>query len=296
MGLTTNVAMFLKAVFTMLAIYVILFSYSWKYALVSIAFLIPLYFVMPLYSRLTMFTQQHYQEVKAEMSSITNENLGNIKTVKCFAGEDFATESFGVASDGVTNIGKNMGLYMALMFVFFTLFFNTAFTGMAYATGFAVKDGELTPGQVAAFLLYNWQILFNIMGLNSNLQGVAKVQGSFYEIAVLVTEPRKQADYYEEKEVTTEMRESKDGQIDVADVEFSYPTKPDVPILKNIKIDVPNCSTVALVGHSGCGKSSIIALIERFYDPLSGKALFNGKDIKEIDTKWYHQTKLAIVQ
>jgi len=53
---------------------------------------------------------------------------------------------------------------------------------------------------------------------------------------------------------------------------------------------------VALVGHSGCGKSSIIALIERFYDPISGQALFNKKDIKEIDTKWYHQTKLAIVQ
>ena len=67
-------------------------------------------------------------------------------------------------------------------------------------------------------------------------------------------------------------------------------------ILKGVKIDVPNCSTVALVGQSGCGKSSIIALIERFYDPLSGKAMFNQKDIKEIDTKWYHQTKLAIVQ
>ena len=53
---------------------------------------------------------------------------------------------------------------------------------------------------------------------------------------------------------------------------------------------------MALVGHSGCGKSSIIALIERFYDPSSGKVLFNNDDIQEIDTKWYHQTKLAIVQ
>ena len=86
------------------------------------------------------------------------------------------------------------------------------------------------------------------------------------------------------------------GEIDIANVEFHYPTKPDVPVLKGVQIDVPNCSTVALVGHSGCGKSSIIALIERFYDPKSGQALFNKKDIKEIDTKWYHQQKLAIVQ
>ena len=86
------------------------------------------------------------------------------------------------------------------------------------------------------------------------------------------------------------------GKIDIDDVAFSYPTKPDVPVLRGVKIDVENCSTVALVGHSGCGKSSIIALIERFYDPLSGKALFNDQDIKDIDTKWYHQQKLAIVQ
>ena len=134
-----------------------------------------------------------------------------------------------------------------------------------------------------------------MIGISSNLQGIAKVQGSFYEIAILVTEPNKQADYYTKKEVTQEMQDTNSGEIDLTNVEFAYPTKPDVPILKGVQIDVPNCSTVALVGHSGCGKSSIIALIERFYDPLTGKAMFNQKDIKEIDTKWYHQTKLAIV-
>ena len=59
-------------------------------------------------------------------------------------------------------------------------------------------------------------------------------------------------------------------------------------MLKRINIDVENCQTVALVGASGCGKSSIIALIERFYDPIGGKVLFNNKDIQEIDMRWYH--------
>ena len=71
------------------------------------------------------------------------------------------------------------------------------------------------------------------------------------------------------------MQDTNSGEIDLTNVEFAYPTKPDVTILKGVQIDVPNCSTVALVGQSGCGKSSIIALIERFYDPLSGKAMFN---------------------
>ena len=59
-------------------------------------------------------------------------------------------------------------------------------------------------------------------------------------------------------------------------------------MLKRINIDVENCQTVALVGASGCGKSSIIALIERFYDPIGGQVLFNKKDIQEIDMRWYH--------
>jgi len=71
------------------------------------------------------------------------------------------------------------------------------------------------------------------------------------------------------------MKTAQMGEVDIVNVDFNYPTKPDVPVLKCINIDVPNCTTVALVGHSGCGKSSIIALIERFYDPVSGSALFN---------------------
>ena len=90
-------------------------------------------------------------------------------------------------------------------------------------------------------------------------------------------------------------RSEKEGRIDLKNIVFNYPTKPDVQVLNNTNIDILNNQTVALVGHSGCGKSSIIALIERFYDPVMGKVLFNEQDIQEIDTKWYHQEKLAIV-
>ena len=53
---------------------------------------------------------------------------------------------------------------------------------------------------------------------------------------------------------------------------------------------------VALVGQSGCGKSSIISLIERFYDPQEGRVLFSGEELKDLDNTWYHQTKIALVQ
>jgi ABC-type transport system involved in cytochrome bd biosynthesis fused ATPase/permease subunit len=65
--------------------------------------------------------------------------------------------------------------------------------------------------------------------------------------------------------------ESVKGHIELRDVGFSYPTRPDVPIFKNFSLDIPSGQTVALVGSSGNGKSTIISLIERFYDPNTGK-------------------------
>ena len=161
-------------------------------------------------------------------------------------------------------------MYYATMMFCFQFFFNGAFVGTAFITSKAVEDGTLTKGEVAAYLLYNWQVIFNIMNLNTNLQAVAKVQGAFYEIAVLITEPKQQVGYYDDKKVPEALLKAQQGTIDVKNIHFMYPSKPDVPVLQGINIDVQNCKTVALVGHSGCGKSSIIALVERFYDPFAG--------------------------
>jgi ATP-binding cassette, subfamily B (MDR/TAP), member 1 len=92
-------------------------------------------------------------------------------------------------------------------------------------------------------------------------------------------------------------------QIEIRGVRFSYPTKKDVQVLKRLDLDVQKNKVIALVGQSGnfevfngigCGKSSIISMIERFYDPQSGEIRFQGTNIKDINPRWYHQ-QIAIV-
>ncbi len=80
-------------------------------------------------------------------------------------------------------------------------------------------------------------------------------------------------------------------------MKFHYPTKPEVQVLKGIDLEIDNKRNrvVALCGTSGCGKSSIISMIERFYDPSEGEVLFNGVNIKDLDPRWYHE-QVAIVQ
>lgn len=144
--------------------------------------------------------------------------------------------------------------------------------------------------------MYILLVMMSIFGLVNNVTEVFKVQGAFYEIGVLLLSPNMLDKYYEKKNITEAQRNAQKGTFNVEKVKFSYPTKQDVQVLKGIDLDVQNNQIVALVGHSGCGKSSIISLIERFYDPVDGKLLFNDDDLQNLDMCWYHQQRLAIVQ
>ena len=117
-----------------------------------------------------------------------------------------------------------------------------------------------------------------------NLVNVSKVYGSSHKCAKLIVEPPLIV-----FDGTIKREDNKKGDISVDNVHFAYPTKPEIPILKGVTIDVKTNQIVALVGASGCGKSSIIQLIERFYDPDKGHMWFNGDDLREIENSWYHQ-------
>lgn len=91
-------------------------------------------------------------------------------------------------------------------------------------------------------------------------------------------------------DIIDEGKEVVKGILDFRDVKFHYPSRPGVQVLKGVSfsVDSEKNRVVALCGTSGCGKSSIISLIERFYDPNEGGIFFNGRDIKELEPKWYH--------
>ena len=89
----------------------------------------------------------------------------------------------------------------------------------------------------------------------------------------------------------TLMEEEVEGVIEFRDVRFTYPCRDDVEVLKGIsfELDPKKNRVIALCGTSGCGKSSTISLVERFYDPDHGQILFNGTDVKELNPRWYHR-------
>lgn len=85
------------------------------------------------------------------------------------------------------------------------------------------------------------------------------------------------------------------GDLELSDASFYYPARPTVQVLDKVSLKIPACKTTALVGSSGSGKSTAVALLERWYDPAEGTVSLDGRDIKDLNVKWL-RSQIGLVQ
>ena len=163
---------------------------------------------------------------------------------------------------------------------------------VVYIASLLYQNDNITIGEISSFLFYMIMLVFNFGMVAMVFGNVASIVGASDKIVELIK-------YV--PDIKCSGGDTIDGEIngklEIKNVKFRYPSKDDVQVLKGVSFSVDNEKNrvVALCGTSGCGKSSIISLIERFYDPEDGEILFNGRNIKELDPKWYHNN-IAIVQ
>lgn len=270
---------------------------------------------------------KRYQDILGDAQTRSTEALGGIRTVQSFAAEtkelNRFTEKIG---DPDVSRKKNdpettysTGAKKALVNVgVFTLVFGGAFgflyCTLWYAFYLVVIEGSLSLGGLTAFQSYVINIGFAIGTTVTNgtqvVTGVAALGRVFY---LLERKPRVKNfdgiyddDVDETEEVTksdkpTEVRKSiipsttMDGVINFDNVMFSYPTRPDVLVLNAFTLKLPKDSTTALVGSSGSGKSTVVSLIQRFYDADAGAITLDGVDITHLDISWL-RSQIGYVQ
>jgi len=156
---------------------------------------------------------------------------------------------------------------------------------VVYVASKLYQDNNISIGEISSFMFYMLMLVFNFAMVAMVFGNVAAVVGASDKIVELMQY---------EPDIKTTGGDIIDGEIngllEIRDVKFRYPSKTDVQVLKGVSLTVDNDKNrvVALCGTSGCGKSSIISLIERFYDPEEGGIFFNGRNIRELDPKWYH--------
>jgi len=225
------------------------------------------------------------QKYLGKVNQIVSETLTGIRTVYSFVGELFLAKKHNRLLSNARDNNKSKAQIQSL-FLGFVMFLNFA----SYACGFyygghLVTTLELAPG---AILSVFFSVLIGMVGLGqlANLMpDISKAQGSAARIFDLL-DRIPEIDAGEEVGVRLP---SLNGKLSFQDIRFSYPTRPDTPVLRKFNLDITPGQTVALVGPSGSGKSTIVQLIERYYDALEGTILIDDVNIKELNLPWYRK-------
>ncbi|KAK6932270.1 ABC transporter type 1, transmembrane domain [Dillenia turbinata] len=270
---------------TVIAGLTIAFMANWILALVVIA-------VMPLIG-LQGFMQARAMkgfsaDAKAmyeEASTVANDAVGSIRTVASFGAENRVMDLYQKKCEGPEKQGVRTGMVsgVGFGFSFLVLFLTNAF--VFYIGAILVRDGKATFGEV--FKVF-FALTISAVGLSQSsamAPDSTKAKDAAASIFQLLdSKPKIDSSSGEGMTLTTVK-----GDIEFQHVSFRYPTRPDIQIFKDICLTMPSGKTVALVGESGSGKSTVISLIERFYNPASGRILFDGVEIQKLKISWLRQ-------
>jgi ATP-binding cassette subfamily B protein len=246
------------------------------------------------YGRRVRALARRYQDALADASHVAEESLSAIRTVRAFVAEDAERARYRRAVDDAYEAARRRA------------YAGSTFMGAAAAGGYAamaavlgyggrlVARGELTAGALTAFLVYTLLIAMSLGGLADIWAEAMRGLGAADRVFALmdrvpamplrgglIPEPVRSSIQVEGRNAPT-----CEGRITFEQVRFAYPTRPDSGVLAGIDLDIASGEIVALVGASGAGKSTIAALICRFYDPTAGKVLLDGRDLRDLDPAW----------
>ncbi|XP_034039238.1 mitochondrial potassium channel ATP-binding subunit [Thalassophryne amazonica] len=222
------------------------------------------------------------QEQVSKATGVADEALGNVRTVRAFAMEERELQLYAYEVDKSCKMNETLGAGIAVFQGLSNMALNCIVLGTIFAGGSLITSNEMSPGELMSFLvaaqtvqrsLASISILFGQM-----VRGLSSGARVFEYLALEPTIPLSgggRISYH-----------SLMGRVDFLDISFSYPTRPGHQILKNFSLTLPPCKTIAIVGESGGGKSTVASLLERFYDPTSGAILLDGIDIRTLDPSW----------
>lgn len=212
-----------------------------------------------------------------QVNTVMRENLAGVRIVKAFVRSDYENKRFAKANDGLMEIAvkasKLVGLTMPIMF----LVMNLSIVAVIWFGGIRVDGGNMQVGQVMAFITYMTQILFSLMMVAFMLMMVSRAKASAERIQeVLDTE-------IQIKDAVNSLKcEITGGRIDFQNVSFTYQSAGARPVLQNISFTAMPGETIAILGSTGSGKSTLVSLIPRFYEVTEGRVLIDGYDVKDL--------------
>lgn len=286
-GLGDKIAIFAQFFSTCIAGIVIGFINGWKLTLVILSVSPLLGVSAAVWSKLLATFTTKELSAYAKAGAVAEEILTAIRTVVAFNGQQKALSQYdanlldakkvGIKKSITTNV--SMGLSQCIIFGAYALAFW-------YGTKLTVEDPKTY--SIGKVLIVFFSVLIGTFSLGQaapNLESIANARGAAYEVYKIINKPRPIDSSSNEGHKPDKVI----GHIEFKNIHFSYPSRPDIPILKGLSLQVPAGKTIALVGSSGCGKSTTIQLLQRFYDPPVGEVTVDGHDVRTLNVKWLRQ-------
>ncbi|WP_022901821.1 ABC transporter ATP-binding protein [Humibacter albus] len=212
-----------------------------------------------------------------QVNRVLREQLSGIRVVRAFVREDIERDRFDTANAEVTETALKAGRLMALMFPTVMLVLNLSSVAVIWFGAFRIDDGSLQVGTLTAFLSYLMQILMGVMMATFMFVMVPRAAVCAERIGeVLQTEPTVKT----AANPITHLDEH--GSIELFEVGFAYPGAED-PVLSDLNVRVERGQTVAIIGSTGSGKTTLINLLPRLFDATSGQVMIDGVDVAELD-------------
>ncbi|KAF8109986.1 hypothetical protein N665_0088s0004 [Sinapis alba] len=277
-ALSEKVGNFLHCMSRFIAGFAIGFASVWQISLVTLS-IVPLIAVAGgIYAYVSTGLLASVRKSYVKAGEIAEEVIGNVRTVQAFTGEEKAVRSYGEALKNTYMYGRKAGLAkgLGLGSMHCVLFLSWAL--LVWFTSIIVHKGIANGGESFTTMLNVVIAGLSLGQAAPDISTFVRARAAAYPIFQMIER---------NKEVKTGRILGKvDGEIQFKDVTFTYPSRPDVVIFDKLNLAIPAGKVVALVGGSGSGKSTVISLIERFYEPTNGAVLLDGNDIGYLDVKW----------
>ncbi|CDY24379.1 BnaA07g03040D [Brassica napus] len=277
-----SLALTVKNVASAVAGIIIAFAISWELAVIILV-MIPLtginnYVQVKFMKGFSADAKTKYEEA----SQVANDAVGSIRTVASFCAEEKVIEMYKKRCEDSIKSGTKQGVVAGLGFglSFFVLY--SVYAACFYAGARLVKDGRTTYNGVFQVFLALTMTTIGISAASSFAPDSSKAKSAAASVFGIIDRKSK----IDSRDESGMVLENVKGDIDFCHIEFAYQTRPDIQIFRDLCLSIRAGKTVALVGESGSGKSTVISLLQRFYDPDSGHITLDGVELKKLQLKW----------
>lgn len=275
----------LKIIFS----YVVLFYVDVRFGLFMLALFPVMFIVLKIYNKLSIDSIKGYRRKFSQSNGIINENYQNLEIIKAFNKEKESIEDWNKHNEERYKYWKKLNLVDSLLLHNITGVFRIViFIGIVYYYSYSHFNNVygITLGMVYLFINYTTDIIYRIADFTMGISNYIRAQGAAINIQEILKLEVEEDNYNDITE--DDFR----GNIKFEDVYFSY--KDDFYVLRDLNLEIKENQTVAFVGHTGSGKSTIMNLIVKFYSATKGNVLINGRNINDY-SKEYLRKKTAIV-